>query len=83
MGAAGSDFNVMQEAGRVGKSGEENRGGGWDADAGFGPREDASKEHLSHRPAGSLIGEREVQLVCEHVRVLKGDVWKGCIRSDR
>jgi len=33
------------------------------ADGGFGPREDASKEHLSQRPAGSIIRKREVELV--------------------
>ena len=31
------------------------------ADGGFGPQEDASKEHLSQRPAGSLIRGRELE----------------------
>lgn len=34
------------------------------ADGGFGPREDASKEHLSQRPAGRLITEREPEFMC-------------------
>lgn len=51
-----------------------------DADGGFGPREDASKEHLSQRPAGSLI--KECVLVCVCV-CLKGAEWKGCISRDR
>ncbi len=42
------------------------------ADGGFGPREDASKEHLSQRPAGRLIREGELGFVCAYVCVLKG-----------
>lgn len=74
MGAAGSDFNVMQEAGRARekeeRSGKEEVVEG--ADGGFGPREDASKEHLSQRAAGRLITEGAPGFVYVCVRVLKG-----------
>lgn len=73
-GAAGSDFNAMQEVkeggrGVVGvgakKSGEvEGRWWRRVAMVDFGPREDASKEHLSQRPAGRIIRERELGFVC-------------------
>lgn len=42
------------------------------ADGGFGPREDASKEHLSQRAAGRLIAEGAPGFVYVCVRVLKG-----------
>lgn len=54
--AAGCDFNVMQEAGSEKEQRSEEEEG---ADGGFGPREDASKEHLSQRPAGSIIREKK------------------------
>lgn len=75
-GAAGSDFNVMQEVDsekeqRSGRAAEEEEEEG---DAGFGPREDASKEHLLQRPAGSIIAEREAELA--PVCVLNGETGR-------
>lgn len=57
-------FNVTQEA-AGGETEREQRSGREEkeenADGGFGLREDASKEHLSQRPAGSIIRERELE----------------------
>ena len=74
-GKAGRDFNVMQEA-RSEKEEWKEEG----AHGGSGPWEDASKEHLSQRPAGSLIRERSCVCVCV---CFEGVEWKGCISSDR
>lgn len=61
--AAGGETEREQRSGREEKE-EEN------ADGGFGLREDASKEHLSQRPAGSIIRERELEFsICVCVRL--------------
>lgn len=44
------------------------------ADADFGPREDASKEHLLQRPAGSIMAEREAELA--PVCILNGETGR-------
>lgn len=46
------------------------------ADGGFSPREDASKEHLSQRAAGSLIRERELGFACSCVWVCMCVWWR-------